>query len=83
WHAARARWPGRAGVLTLAALPFAVIDLLLVAGCSVKLFDGGWFPLGLGMLLFILMSTWSWGRARLLQTEREQGIALGDFLQTA
>jgi KUP system potassium uptake protein len=55
WHAARVRWRERAGLLTLATLPFAAIDLLLVAGCSVKLLDGGWFPLGLGLLLFILI----------------------------
>ena len=31
-----------------ATLFFLAIDALLVAGCAVKFFDGGWFPLALG-----------------------------------
>jgi KUP system potassium uptake protein len=51
-----------------------------VAGCAVKFFDGGWFPLGLGLLLFGLMSTWSRGRALLLQSIRRDGIELQPFI---
>ncbi len=35
---------------------FLVIDALLVVGCAVKFFDGGWFPLALGALLFAVMT---------------------------
>ena len=52
---------------------FLAIDALLVAGCAVKFFDGGWFPLALGLLLFGVMSTWSRGRALLLQSIRRDG----------
>jgi K+ transporter len=46
----------------LAALnPLHACDALLIAGCAVKFFDGGWFPLALGLLLFGVMSTWSRG----------------------
>ena len=38
-----------------------------MAGCAVKFFDGGWFPLVLGLLLFGVMSTWSRGRELLLR----------------
>ena len=50
-----------------ATIFFVALDLLLVAGCMVKLFDGGWLPLAVGALLFILMSTWKRGRAILLE----------------
>ncbi|MFO1214920.1 MAG: KUP/HAK/KT family potassium transporter [Burkholderiaceae bacterium] len=63
-----------------ATLFFVAIDLLLVAGCAVKLFDGGWMPLALGLLLFLLMSTWWRGRALLLQGIRSEGLALQDFV---
>jgi len=59
---------------------FLAIDALLVAGCAVKFFDGGWFPLVLGLLLFGLMSTWSRGRALLLQSIRRDGIDLQPFI---
>ena len=59
---------------------FLAVDALLVAGCAVKFFDGGWFPLGLGLLLFGLMSTWARGRALLLQSIRRDGTELQPFI---
>ena len=65
-----------------ATLFFFVIDVTLVLGCALKLFDGGWFPLLLGLILFTLMSTWSRGRQKLLSSLREDGIALEPFIAT-
>ena len=59
---------------------FLAVDTLLVAGCAVKFFDGGWFPLALGGLIFLLMSTWSRGRSLLLQGIRRDGLALQAFI---
>ena len=59
---------------------FLAIDALLVAGCAVKFFDGGWFPLALGLVLFGLMSTWSRGRDLLLQSIRRDGLELQGFI---
>jgi KUP system potassium uptake protein len=59
---------------------FLAIDALLVAGCAVKFFDGGWFPLVRGLLLFGVMSTWSRGRALLLKSIRREGIELQPFI---
>jgi KUP system potassium uptake protein len=59
---------------------FLAIDALLVAGCAVKLLDGGWFPLALGLLLFGLMSTWSRGRELLLDSIHRNGLELQPFI---
>ena len=59
---------------------FLAIDALLVAGCAVKFFDGGWFPLALGLVLFGLMSTWSRGRDLLLESVRRDGLELQGFI---
>jgi KUP system potassium uptake protein len=59
------RLPGPLALLATAF--FMLVDLLLVAGCLVKVFDGGWLPLAVGLVLFILMSTWKRGRAILLE----------------
>jgi KUP system potassium uptake protein len=59
---------------------FLVIDALLVAGCAIKFLDGGWFPLMLGLLLFLLMSTWRRGRELLMDSIRRDGLALKDFI---
>jgi KUP system potassium uptake protein len=39
-------------------------------------------PAGSGLLLFGVMSTWSRGRARLLQSIRRDGLALQDFMDS-
>lgn len=61
---------------------FLAIDALLVAGCAVKFFDGGWFPLALGLVLFGLMSTWSRGRDLLLESVRRDGLELQSFIDS-
>jgi KUP system potassium uptake protein len=73
-------WHLPAPLAVAATLFFLAVDAVLVAGCAVKFWDGGWFPLGLGLLLFGVMSTWSRGRARLLQSIRRDGLALQDFV---
>lgn len=59
---------------------FLIVDALLVAGCSIKFFDGGWFPLTLGLALFVLMSTWRRGRELLMESTRRDGLSLQDFI---
>lgn len=75
----RFRIPGP--LATLVTVLFLGVDLLLVSGCMIKFFDGGWFPLLMGLLLFLLMSTWQRGRAVLLQSIRKEGIALDSFIR--
>ncbi|MES2048324.1 MAG: potassium transporter Kup [Pseudomonadota bacterium] len=45
---------------------FLMLDTLLVVSCSLKFFDGGWFPLVLGGLIFTVMATWRRGRELLI-----------------
>lgn len=65
-----------------ATIFFIVIDVLLVVSCALKLLDGGWFPIVLGLGLFVLMSTWWSGRKLLIQSIQKDGIDLSDFLPT-
>lgn len=46
----------------LGALPFICIDLGFFLANSVKIPDGGWFPLAFGLAIFILLTTWKRGR---------------------
>jgi KUP system potassium uptake protein len=55
--------------------------LFLFAGCAVKFWDGGWFPLAMGLCLFVVMTTWSRGREILVHTIRADGLALRDFIE--
>jgi KUP system potassium uptake protein len=59
---------------------FLSLDALLAVACAAKFFDGGWFPLALGVLLFIVMSTWHAGRAQTLASIRRDGVELEPFV---
>ena len=77
----RAGW-GLPGPVAIGATAFFLaFDALLVAGCAVKFFDGGWFPLVLGLLLFLVMSTWFRGRELALQSIRREGLELEPFIE--
>ena len=59
---------------------FFLLDLMLLASCSVKFFKGGWFPVALGIGLVIIMWTWKQGRAILLKQIHEGDPKLEDFV---
>jgi KUP system potassium uptake protein len=59
---ARERWGwSRAAVLAV-AVPFLAFDLAFFGANVVKVADGGWFPILVGVIVFTLMSTWYTGR---------------------
>ena len=59
---------------------FLALDLLLVVSCSIKFFQGGWFPLVLGMAIFVVMATWKRGRELLLDSIRQDDPELLPFI---
>ncbi len=65
-----------------ATVGFLALDALLVAGCAIKFLDGGWFPLLLGLLLFVVMSTWAKGRQLLFSSIQRDGLELEPFIES-
>jgi KUP system potassium uptake protein len=61
---------------------FLALDTLLVTGCAIKFFDGGWFPLAMGLTLFVVMSTWARGRQLLMASIRRDGLDLAPFIES-
>jgi KUP system potassium uptake protein len=59
---------------------FMALDLLLVVSCSVKLLQGGWFPLVLGLGIFSVMATWRRGRELLIDSIRHEDPELMPFI---
>jgi KUP system potassium uptake protein len=61
----RYRW-GYSQAKALAFLvPFLAIDIAFFSANAMKFFDGGWFPLAIGLGVFIVMTTWWRGRIEL------------------
>ena len=59
---------------------FMVFDLSFFAANIAKIKNGGWFPLVVAGLIFMLMSTWKWGRVILGQRLMAGSIPVKDFL---
>ena len=64
----------------LGALPFIVIDLGFFLANSVKIPDGGWFPLAFGLGVFILLTTWKRGRELLHDRLSADALQLKPFI---
>jgi KUP system potassium uptake protein len=64
-----------------ATLGLVALDGLLVASCSLKFLQGGWFPLAMGLALFTLMSTWASGRRLLLEAIGRNDPPLAPFVE--
>ena len=59
---------------------FLALDTVLVVACSLKFWQGGWFPLVLGVAIFILMATWKRGRELLIENIRHDDPELLPFI---
>ncbi len=64
----------------LGALPFICIDLGFFLANSVKIPDGGWFPLVFGLAIFILLTTWKRGRELLHERLATDALQLKPFV---
>lgn len=67
-------WAGVLGVL------FLSVDGAFFASNLLKIPQGGWFPLVLGSVLFVLMSTWRRGREILTHYLQKSAMSLTAFL---
>src|SRR5262245_24108205 len=61
---------------------FMLIDATLFGAALLKIHDGGWFPLALGAMVFVVMATWRRGRAILAERLREDSVPLEPFLKS-
>ncbi|MGH8641503.1 MAG: potassium transporter Kup [Burkholderiales bacterium] len=61
---------------------FLIVDLAFFSATLLKVADGGWFPLVIGALVFIVMVAWRGGRALLLDQLRASSVPLGPFLNS-
>jgi KUP system potassium uptake protein len=59
---------------------FVLVDVAFFSSSLLKVADGGWFPLTLGALVFIVMTTWRRGRVLAMAAQRRLAIPLNSFL---
>ncbi|MDY0973117.1 low affinity potassium transporter Kup [Siccibacter turicensis] len=73
---ARKNWHWNKLLVGLILVALLCIDIPLFSANLSKLFSGGWLPLSLGMVMFIIMTTWKSERFRLLRRMHEHGNSL-------
>jgi len=72
---------GRATVLFVGVV-FVTIDVSLFSANAIKIEEGGWFPLVLGVCIFVIMSTWRKGREMVVRELKQSGLALEPFIES-
>jgi KUP system potassium uptake protein len=60
---------------------FFIVDFIYFSANVVKVFEGGWFPVAIGGVMFLLMMTWKQGRRMMTARLREDAIDLKSFLE--
>jgi KUP system potassium uptake protein len=59
---------------------FLTIDLTFLAANLTKIFHGGWFPIGIGLIFFTVLVTWEKGHSAVARIRAEKEGLLRDFV---
>jgi KUP system potassium uptake protein len=71
-------WPRLAAVTVFGSL--LLVDGIFFAANTVKVVEGGWVPLALGITLTLMMTSWKQGRDLLLTRWKQSSMPLAPFL---
>ena len=62
---------------------FTLVNALFCIASSLKLLDGGYIPLGIGLAVFAVMLTWRWGRrATFAAYEAKRTMTMGNLFSS-
>ena len=78
----RYKWKYPLWLCIIASSFFLLIDMAFFASNSLKIMQGGWFPLVLALVLYAVMATWKTGRKLLWEKMHTQSIDLKSFLHS-
>jgi KUP system potassium uptake protein len=78
----RRLWNWPVWISLLITVPLLLIDLTFLASNSLKIPEGGWFPLLIGVVVFTLLTTWKRGRSLLMKRLAEDAMPIDLFIQS-
>lgn len=79
YRVVRVRWKWSPALALIMMAGFLAVDIMFLGANLLKIVDGGWFPLILGGLVYLIYSTWHRGRA-LLRAKLRAGSMPLDML---
>jgi KUP system potassium uptake protein len=83
YRVAVSRWQWPAGVAIPVIAIFGAIDATFLVSNSIKIVEGGWFPLIIGTVIAILMLSWRKGASEVRRRLQEMSMPLREFLDYA
>ncbi|HEX5362094.1 MAG TPA: potassium transporter Kup [Fluviicoccus sp.] len=75
-------WGWSPWLAALLAAPFLIADFAFFGATSLKILQGGWFPLMLGATAFTIMMTWKRGREILFEKLNNETMPLNLFVNS-
>jgi KUP system potassium uptake protein len=77
---ARHQWGWRLPALLVVGAVLLTVDVAFFSANLIKVEFGGWFPLVLGLGVFVVMTTWRRGRELVVREIKQGGLALLPFI---
>jgi KUP system potassium uptake protein len=77
----RWQWPAAVAIPVIAI--FGAIDATFLVSNSIKIVEGGWFPLIVGGLIAVLMLSWRKGSSEVRHRLHEMSMPLNEFIDYA
>ncbi|WP_426688528.1 potassium transporter Kup [Rhodanobacter ginsengiterrae] len=78
---ARYQWRWRLPAVIATGGGLLTVDLAFFSANLIKVEHGGWFPLALGLCVFVIMTTWRRGRELVVREIQQGGVALAPFIR--
>lgn len=74
-------WRWHWSVVAVTAGLLLIVDLSFFAANAIKIPEGGWFPIAMGLISFTVLTTWRRGRRLVSEEMIKQSIPMDDFIQ--
>ncbi|XID74778.1 potassium transporter Kup [Alkanindiges sp. WGS2144] len=75
-------WRWKSWKVALFIVPFIIIDVVLVSATSLKIAAGGWVPMVIAVVVFVLMMTWKRGREIMFNRLQRDTMPLDIFIKS-
>jgi KUP system potassium uptake protein len=82
YNVARERWGWSLGLSLAVAAPFLAIDLAFFGANVIKIEQGGWVPILVAGIVYLIMSTWAKGRQIVVKRLAESEVPLSQFFSS-
>ncbi len=79
YFAAQRVWKWSTARAAALCVPFLLLELGFLAANSTKIAEGGWLPLAIGAVVFLMMTTWKKGR-HLVRKSFPETLSLREFI---